>query len=98
MTTETSFATPTIARVLAARLHDGHPAHAAAGRRAAKGRRLAALRDACKYGGFGKWKAYDLIHAGAIDAYKMGRRTMIDLNSIDRYHGTLPKIVPPRPS
>jgi excisionase family DNA binding protein len=58
-------------------------------------RRLANLKAACTYGGFGRTKAYELIDAGKIDAYKMGHQTMIDLNSVDRYHDSLPRI-PPR--
>jgi DNA-binding transcriptional regulator YdaS (Cro superfamily) len=49
------------------------------------------FRDGCKYGGFGKMKAYELIDAGKIDARKMGKRTMLNLESIDRYHASLPK-------
>jgi hypothetical protein len=41
---------------------------------------------------FGRTKAYELIEAGKIDAYKMGHQTMIDLNSVDRYHASLPKL------
>jgi excisionase family DNA binding protein len=40
----------------------------------------------------GRTKAYELIEAGKIDAYKMGHQTMIDLNSVDRYHASLPKL------
>jgi hypothetical protein len=54
--------------------------------------RLALLKVACQYGGFGRVKAYELIHEGKIDAYKMDHRTMIDLDSIDRYHDSLPKL------
>jgi hypothetical protein len=54
---------------------------------------MLSFRDALKYGGFGKQKAYDLIRAGKIDARKMGRRTMVDRRSIDRYHKSLPKLI-----
>jgi excisionase family DNA binding protein len=57
-------------------------------------RRLGNFKVGCSYGGFGRTKAYELIEAGKIDAYKMGHQTMIDLNSVDRYHASLPKIPP----
>jgi hypothetical protein len=57
-------------------------------------RRLGNFKVGCTYGGFGRTKAYELIEAGKIDAYKMGHQTMIDLNSVDRYHASLPKIGP----
>jgi hypothetical protein len=66
--------------------------------------RLGTPREACLYGHFGHTKLYDYINAGQVDAYKRGRRTMIDLNSIDRLHAAMPKIAPratpasPRPT
>jgi excisionase family DNA binding protein len=48
--------------------------------------------EACRYGGFGRQTAYDLIHAGRINAVKLGRRTIIEVASIDRLHATLPKL------
>jgi hypothetical protein len=57
-------------------------------------RRLASFKAACAYGGFKKDKAYALINSGVIDAYKMGHQTMVDLDTIDRYHASLPRIVP----
>lgn len=54
---------------------------------------MLSFRDALKYGGFGKQKAYELIRARKIDARKMGTRTMIDRRSIDRYHRSLPKLI-----
>jgi hypothetical protein len=56
--------------------------------------RLVPFRDGCKYGGFGKSKGYELMHTGKIKGSKMGKRTMLDLESIDRYHASLPKITP----
>ena len=45
------------------------------------------------YGKFGVTKAYELIEAGLIDAYKDGRKTLLDLDSIDRYHRSLPRLI-----
>jgi excisionase family DNA binding protein len=56
--------------------------------------KLMVLKDACKYGGFQRTKAYHLIRAGKIDAYRMGRKVMIDRGSIDAYHRSLPKVTP----
>ena len=35
-------------------------------------------------------KAYELIAHERIKAYKMGGKTMIDLDSVDEYHASLP--------
>jgi excisionase family DNA binding protein len=55
-----------------------------------KVRRLVEFKEGCKYGRFGRTLAYRLIAAGKIKAYKMGHKTMIDLNTVDAYHGSLP--------
>lgn len=57
-----------------------------------KQRRLVELKDGCRYGKFGKTKAYELIAQHRIRAYKMGGKTMIDLNSVDEFHASLPKV------
>jgi hypothetical protein len=57
-------------------------------------RNLIPLKKALERGGFGRTKAYDLINNGKIIAYKMGGQTMIDADSIDAYHLTLPRIEP----
>ncbi len=57
-------------------------------------KRLATARQACDYGNFGHTLLYDLINAGRIDAYKRGRQTLIDLDSIDRMHAAMPRIAP----
>jgi excisionase family DNA binding protein len=57
-------------------------------------RRLGSFKEGCALGKFGRTKAYELIEAGKIDAYKDGSRTKIDLNSVDRYQESLPKISP----
>ena len=57
-----------------------------------KRRRLAEFKDGCRYGKFGKTKAYELIAQQRIRAYKMGGKTMIDLDSVDEYHVSLPRV------
>jgi excisionase family DNA binding protein len=55
-------------------------------------RRLVEFKDGCRYGKFGKTKAYELIAQERIRAYKMGGKTMIDLDSVDEYHASLPRL------
>ena len=57
-----------------------------------KKRNLITLKKACEKGGFGRTKAYKLINEGKIIAYKMEGQTMVDADSIDAYHMTLPRI------
>jgi excisionase family DNA binding protein len=57
-----------------------------------KRRRLVKFKDGCRYGKFGKTKAYELIAQERIRAYKMGGKTLIDLDSIDEYHASLPRV------
>jgi len=59
-----------------------------------KPRNLLPLKQACTKGHFGITKAYELINEGKIDAFKMQGRVMIDADSIERYHLSLPKIEP----
>lgn len=54
--------------------------------------RLMSLNDACRYGGFGRMKAYELIHTGKIIAVKLDHRTMINVASIDAFIATLPRV------
>jgi excisionase family DNA binding protein len=56
--------------------------------------RLATVREACAYGRFGHTKCYDYINEGKITAYKRGKRTMIDLDSIDAFNASLQRITP----
>ena len=56
--------------------------------------RLGTVREACAYGRFSHTKCYDYINEGKIDAYKRDKRTMVDLDSIDRMHAAMPKIEP----
>ena len=55
-------------------------------------RRLVEFKDGCRYGKFGRTKAYELIAHEKIRAYKMGGKTMIDLDSVDEYHTSLPRV------
>ena len=55
-------------------------------------RRLVEFKNGCRYGKFGKTKAYELIAQERIRAYKMGGKTMIDLDSVDQYHTSLPRV------
>jgi hypothetical protein len=57
-------------------------------------RNLIPLKKALERGGFGRTKAYQLIKKGKIIAYKMEGQTMVDADSIDAYHMTLPRIEP----
>jgi hypothetical protein len=57
-------------------------------------RNLINMKAACQHGGFKRTKAYELINAGTIIAYKMGHQTMVDADSIDAYHASLPRITP----
>lgn len=56
------------------------------------------VKEAMRYARWGHSKLYELIQDGKIDAYRDGGRTLIDLNSIDRYQRTLQKIKPRRAS
>jgi len=47
------------------------------------GKRLATVKEACAYAKMGHTKLYDKINAGVIKAYKDGKRTLVDLDSID---------------
>ena len=57
-----------------------------------KRRRLVEFKDGCRYGKFGKTKAYELIAHERIRAYRMGGKTLIDLDSVDEYHASLPRV------
>lgn len=57
-------------------------------------KRLVLPREARSRIPCGNTKLYGLINEGRIIAYKHGRRTMIDLDSIEAYHASLPRIVP----
>lgn len=57
-----------------------------------KRRHLISMKTACERGGFKRTKAYELILEGKIIAYKMGHSTMVDADSLDAYHASLPRV------
>lgn len=58
--------------------------------------RLMPLDTACRYGGFGRSKGYELIREHLITAVKLGRRTLVDVASMDAFLATLPKLSTPK--
>ncbi len=56
--------------------------------------RLVSVKEACRYGRFSHTTLYRLINAGKINAYKEGSRTKVDLDSVDAYKRSLPRIMP----
>jgi len=57
-------------------------------------RNLITMKAALAKGGFKRTKAYELINQGKLVAYKMGHQTMVDDDSLDAYHASLPRIEP----
>jgi excisionase family DNA binding protein len=57
-------------------------------------RNLITMKAALAKAGFSRSKAYRLINDGSIVAYKRGGQTMIDADTIDAYHASLPRIEP----
>ena len=55
-------------------------------------RRLVTFKRALRYGHWSKSRAYELIAQGKIKAYKDGRMTLVDLDSVDAYRATLPAL------
>jgi hypothetical protein len=55
-----------------------------------EGRRLASIKDASRYGNFSISKCYHLINDKRIKAYKLDKRTYVDLDSIDVMWNSLP--------
>ena len=56
-------------------------------------RRLEKFKPACAYARCGPTKLYELIAAEQVDAFKEGRLTLVCLNSIDRHHRSLPRLI-----
>jgi len=54
--------------------------------------RLVSVKEACTYGRWSKHKLYQLINAGKIVAVRDVARTLVDLDSIDEYKRTLPRV------
>jgi hypothetical protein len=57
-------------------------------------RNLITMNTALAKLGCGRTRAYELINAGKIIAYKDGHNTMIDADSIGAYQASLPRIEP----
>ena len=55
-------------------------------------RRLAAVKEAVVYSQMSRSRLYLLMRARQIAGFKDGVRTMIDLNSVDKYLDSLPAI------
>jgi hypothetical protein len=55
--------------------------------------RLVPVKEALRYGKFGLTKLYHLISDSKVTAYKDGHTTLVDLNSIDAYQQSLPRLV-----
>lgn len=45
--------------------------------------RVATIKEACRYGKFSITKCYQMINAKRIKAYKLDKRTLVDLDSVD---------------
>jgi len=59
-----------------------------------KKRNLISMKSALERLGCRRTKAYELINHGIIKAFKMGHQTMVDRDSIDAYHSSLPSFEP----
>lgn len=57
-------------------------------------RRLASPKEACAYAKICRTKLYQLVGDGRIRAFKLDRKTMVDLNSVDELLSTLPRVEP----
>jgi len=53
---------------------------------------LMTLVDACEYAHVGKTTAYSLIRDGKIVARKLGKKTLIERRSLDRFLNSLPRV------
>ena len=60
--------------------------------RPAGARRLVPFKEALRYGSWGKDRTYQLIREGKILAVKDGRKTLVDLNTVDSYQASLPAL------
>lgn len=59
-----------------------------------KSPRLARIPEAVVYAKMGRSKLYSKLNSGEIKARKRGGETMIDLDSVDAYHASLPDWTP----
>jgi excisionase family DNA binding protein len=56
--------------------------------------RLVGVKEAMRYGRWSRKKIYRLIADETIAAYKDGRTTLVDLDTVDDYQKTLPRFAP----
>jgi hypothetical protein len=56
--------------------------------------RLVTFKEAMRYGRWGKDKLYELIKTEKVLAFKDGHAVLVDLNSIDAYQRSLPRVIP----
>lgn len=50
------------------------------------------IREACSHYGCGRSKFYELISTKKIEAVKLGTKTLILVDSVERYFATLPRL------
>jgi excisionase family DNA binding protein len=56
--------------------------------------RLGTVREAVQYSRIGKTRLYELKDKGKIIFVKDGRLTKVDLDSVDAYYASLPRVMP----
>jgi hypothetical protein len=54
--------------------------------------RLITFKEALRHGRWGKDKLYELIAADKVIAYKDGHSVLVDLDSIEKYQRSLPRV------
>ena len=54
--------------------------------------RLVTVKEALDYAHLGRSKLYDLMATGKVIGVKRGRTTLVNLDSIDAYHRSLPQL------
>lgn len=59
--------------------------------------RLVTMKEAMHYGRWGRDKLLQLISTNKVIAYKDGWRVLVDLDSVDNYRLSLPRVVVPAP-
>jgi hypothetical protein len=55
-------------------------------------RNLIRFKEGLNLAKCGTTKMYELINSGKVIAYKDGGRTLLDADSINRYHASLPRV------
>lgn len=49
------------------------------------------MKEACEWGGICRGTLYKLLNAGSIDAVRLGRRTLVSIESLSRHYESLPR-------